>query len=150
MSYNVSFENPSCCRILSVFFLPFYSTHQTPEAKREEFRRYLERSGAIDSLTSVLVGLYEEHDRPPESTEYIRKSLGGGAGGGAIKGGAAGGGGAGAALASNHQQHQENEKLRKENKELKNQVKELNKTVETLRANLKHSREEAKKARQTG
>eukprot|EP01082_Thalassiosira_pseudonana_P009332 g8332.t1 g8332 contig29:273089-273589(-) len=53
------------------------SSYQTPDSKKEDFRRYLEKSGAIDSLTSVLVGLYEESDRPLESTEYIKKFLGG-------------------------------------------------------------------------
>ncbi|EED95581.1 predicted protein, partial [Thalassiosira pseudonana CCMP1335] len=84
-------------------------------SKKEDFRRYLEKSGAIDSLTSVLVGLYEESDRPLESTEYIKKFLGG----------------------QQQQQQQENDKLKKENDELKSRVHELNKTIETLRANLK-------------
>ncbi|KAL7535825.1 hypothetical protein ACHAWF_005287 [Thalassiosira exigua] len=122
-------------------------SYHTPDSKKEEFRRYLERSGAIDSLTSVLVGLYEDPDRPLESTEYIKKYLGGEGAGHIGKNGAVGGGGGAAALASQQQQLQENEKLRRENKDLKTQVKELNKTIETLRANLKHSREEAKKAR---
>ena len=136
---------------------------KTPESKKEEFRKYLERSGAIDSITSVLVGLYEEPDRPLESTDYIKKYLGGGGGGGGGGGESVVGGdvnnsggttttttakAAGANLASQQHQQQENEKLKKENKDLRNQVKELNKTIETLKANLKHSREEAKKARQ--
>mmetsp|Transcript_36641 Transcript_36641/g.67934 ORF Transcript_36641/g.67934 Transcript_36641/m.67934 type:complete len:146 (+) Transcript_36641:203-640(+) len=133
-------------------------SYHTPDSKKEEFRRYLERSGAIDSLTSVLVGLYEENDRPSESTDYIKNYL---------SGNSTSNGhdnindinnnnnskqrnnsnSSGAILASSQHAQQENEKLRKENKELKNQVKELNKTIETLRANLKHSREEAKRAR---
>eukprot|EP00584_Thalassiosira_punctigera_P004190 CAMPEP_0172529350 /NCGR_PEP_ID=MMETSP1067-20121228/3454_1 /TAXON_ID=265564 ORGANISM="Thalassiosira punctigera, Strain Tpunct2005C2" /NCGR_SAMPLE_ID=MMETSP1067 /ASSEMBLY_ACC=CAM_ASM_000444 /LENGTH=161 /DNA_ID=CAMNT_0013313383 /DNA_START=156 /DNA_END=637 /DNA_ORIENTATION=- len=145
-------------------------SYHTPDSKKEEFRRYLERSGAIDSLTSVLVGLYEENDRPSESTDYIKRYLGGGGGGGggpdvgggggpAVVGGGGGGGGgnadakhnrgsaAGATLATSQRGEQECEKLRKENRDLRNQVKEQNRTIETLRANLKHSREEAKRAR---
>lgn len=135
-------------------------SYHTPESKKEEFKRYLERSGAIDSLTSVLVSLYDEPDpRPLESTDYIKKYLSGEGGGGG------GGGGVGgndnningkhieprsssAHLASAQHQNQENEKLRKENKDLKQQVKDLNRTIETLRANLKHSREAAKRARE--
>jgi len=36
------------------------AVYQTPESKKEEYRRYLEKSGVIDALTKVLVGLYEE------------------------------------------------------------------------------------------
>jgi chromosome segregation ATPase len=148
--------------------MPFFSSSsflfnigigtKTAESKKEDFRRYLERSGAIDSLTSVLVGLYEETERPLESTDYIKKYLG------ASSGSHSSSDSVGDDAKQNHnastssqshrphqQQHlqqlQENDKLRKENKELRNQVKELNKTIETLRSNLKHSREEAKKAR---
>ena len=40
------------------------STFESPDARKEEFRRYLERSGVIDALTKVLVGLYEEPEKP--------------------------------------------------------------------------------------
>lgn len=42
------------------------------ESKREEFRRYLEGAGVLDALTKVLVGLYEEPDKPPDALEYPR------------------------------------------------------------------------------
>jgi hypothetical protein len=42
------------------------------ETKKEAFRKYLESAGAIDSLTRVLVALYEEQDRPSSATEYIK------------------------------------------------------------------------------
>lgn len=32
---------------------------QGNEAKKEEFRKYLEKTGVVDQLTRVLVGLYE-------------------------------------------------------------------------------------------
>ena len=85
-----------------------------------------------------------------ESTDYIKRYLGGEGGAGAISWGndTKGSGSTASSLANAQHAQQENEKLRKENRELKNQVKELNKTIETLRANLKHSREEAKRARQ--
>ncbi len=40
------------------------------ESKREEFRRYLEGTGVLDALTKVLVGLYEEPDKPSDALEY--------------------------------------------------------------------------------
>ncbi|KAL6267648.1 hypothetical protein P5V15_000722 [Pogonomyrmex californicus] len=46
-------------------------------AKREEFRKYLERSGVMDALTKILVSLYEETEKPTDALEYIRKNLGG-------------------------------------------------------------------------
>ena len=48
--------------------------------KKEEFRKYLEKSGVIDALTKVLVGLYEEPERPPNAVEYIKRYLGAPAG----------------------------------------------------------------------
>ena len=49
---------------------------QTTEAKKEEFRNYLERAGIIDQLTKVLVGLYEEPEKPGNAVDFIKKSLG--------------------------------------------------------------------------
>ena len=91
---------------------------QTPDSKKEEFRKYLEKSGVIDALTkgggrrpewcvrphvsvrclslfararsrgrrvvddvaapprAVLVGLYEEPERPPNAVDYIKRYMG--------------------------------------------------------------------------
>ena len=49
---------------------------QTTEQKKEEFRKYLEKAGVIDQLTKVLVGLYEEPEKPGNVIEFIKKSLG--------------------------------------------------------------------------
>ena len=43
---------------------------------QEEFRKYLEKAGVIDQLTKVLVGLYEEPEKPGNVIEFIKKSLG--------------------------------------------------------------------------
>lgn len=43
---------------------------QPSENKREEFRKYLERTGVMDALTKVLVSLYEEPDKPDDALEY--------------------------------------------------------------------------------
>jgi len=39
------------------------------EAKKEAFRKYLESSGVLDTLTKVLVALYEENDKPSSAVE---------------------------------------------------------------------------------
>ena len=49
---------------------------QTTEAKKEEFRTYLEKAGVIDQLTKVLVGLYEEPEKPGNAIDFIKKCLG--------------------------------------------------------------------------
>ncbi len=49
---------------------------QTTEQKKEEFRKYLEKAGVIDQLTKVLVGLYEEPEKPNNAIEFIKKCLG--------------------------------------------------------------------------
>ena len=49
---------------------------QTTEQKKEEFRKYLEKNGVIDQLTKVLVGLYEEPEKPANVSEFIKRSLG--------------------------------------------------------------------------
>eukprot|EP00218_Dolichomastix_sp_CCMP3274_P015711 CAMPEP_0170142812 /NCGR_PEP_ID=MMETSP0033_2-20121228/8623_1 /TAXON_ID=195969 /ORGANISM="Dolichomastix tenuilepis, Strain CCMP3274" /LENGTH=101 /DNA_ID=CAMNT_0010379189 /DNA_START=12 /DNA_END=317 /DNA_ORIENTATION=+ len=48
----------------------------TTETKKENFRKYLESAGVIDSLTKVLVALYEEPDKPPQGIEFLMTSLG--------------------------------------------------------------------------
>lgn len=51
--------------------------YQSSEAKKEEFRKYLEKSNVIDALTKVLVNLYEEPEKPDKPLEFIKKALGG-------------------------------------------------------------------------
>ncbi|KAL3043459.1 c-Myc-binding protein-like [Trematomus bernacchii] len=50
--------------------------YRAPESKREQFRRYLEKSGVLDSITSVLVALYEEADKPDNALDFIKLHLG--------------------------------------------------------------------------
>lgn len=45
------------------------------EAKREQFRRYLERSGVIDSLSKALIRLYEETNKPDDAIRFVRKYM---------------------------------------------------------------------------
>ncbi|XP_028249588.1 C-Myc-binding protein [Parambassis ranga] len=50
--------------------------YRASESKREQFRRYLEKSGVLDTLTSVLVALYEEADKPNNPLDFIKLHLG--------------------------------------------------------------------------
>ncbi len=76
------------------------SASQTSDSKKEEFRKYLEKSGVIDALTKVLVGLYEEPERPANAVDYVKRYMGASAGG-------------------------DSEALKRENEELKQQLDEL-------------------------
>jgi len=49
---------------------------QNAESKKEEFQRYLEKSGVIDALTKVLVGLYEVPEKPNNAIDFIKEYLG--------------------------------------------------------------------------
>ena len=84
------------------------SSYQTPDSKKEEFRKYLEKSGVIDALTKVLVGLYEEPERPPNAVDYIKRYMGAPTG------------------VDVEALRTENESLRKEREELRNTIDELN------------------------
>ncbi len=52
------------------------STYKPADSKREEFRKYLEKSGVLDALTKSLVTLYEETDKPLNVIDFVQKSLG--------------------------------------------------------------------------
>jgi len=87
------------------------SSYQTPESKKEEFRKYLEKSGVIDALTRVLVGLYEEPERPQNAIDYIKRYMGAPA-------------------------NVDVDAIRNENEEMKAKIKELTRTVEELNSSL--------------
>lgn len=77
------------------------------ESKKDEFRKYLERTGVIDAITRVLVGLYEEPS-VPNAMEYVKTHLGAHA-------------------------NIDVEGLERENQELKRQVQTLKKQLEASR-----------------
>mmetsp|Transcript_25586 Transcript_25586/g.44118 ORF Transcript_25586/g.44118 Transcript_25586/m.44118 type:complete len:103 (+) Transcript_25586:51-359(+) len=49
---------------------------QPSDSKKDEYRKYLERSGVIDALTKVLVALYEEPEKPSNALDFIKQYLG--------------------------------------------------------------------------
>jgi hypothetical protein len=52
------------------------SAYKPADSKREEFRKYLEKSGVLDALTKTLVTLYEESDKPNDALDFLKKNLG--------------------------------------------------------------------------
>ena len=88
---------------------------QTTEQKKEEFRKFLEKTGVIDQLTKVLVGLYEEPEKPQNAVDFIKRSLGA-------------------------PQESDTDMLKAENEELNRKVAELTKRVEALQRELEAER----------
>jgi len=72
----------------------------------------------VDAMTKVLVGLYEEPDRPPNAIDYVKKYLGTSASISAV----------------------DYEAIRSENEKLKAEVRDLKGTVEELKRALKEAR----------
>ncbi|KAI8921709.1 hypothetical protein BC831DRAFT_476032 [Entophlyctis helioformis] len=83
------------------------NTYQAVDQKKEDFRKYLERNGIIDALTKVLVGLYEEPEKPDSPIDYVKQFLGG-------------------------PSDVDTEALRHENEELKRKVEELQARIDEL------------------
>lgn len=54
------------------------ATYKAGDSKREEFRKYLEKSGVLDALTKVLVGLYEEPEKPNNALDFLKQHIGAG------------------------------------------------------------------------
>jgi len=52
------------------------SAKMSQDAKKDEFRKYLEKTGVIDMLTKSLVQLYEEPDKPSDAVDYLKGQVG--------------------------------------------------------------------------
>merc|ERR1712179_843313 len=52
------------------------TSYKAADSKREEFRKYLEKAGVLDALTKVLVGLYEEPEKPNNALDLLKQHLG--------------------------------------------------------------------------
>ncbi|XP_055375291.1 c-Myc-binding protein homolog [Condylostylus longicornis] len=46
------------------------------DSRRDEFRKYLERSGVIDEFTKVLIKLFNTQERPENAIQFIFENLG--------------------------------------------------------------------------
>eukprot|EP00808_Paulinella_micropora_P020181 g13152.t1 len=52
-----------------------YVQNGEKEGKKEDFQKYLEKSGVMDALTKVLVVLYETEDKPSNAIEFLKETL---------------------------------------------------------------------------
>ncbi|XP_057601564.1 c-Myc-binding protein-like [Hippopotamus amphibius kiboko] len=50
--------------------------YKATDSKCQQFRRYLEKSGVLDTLTKVLVALYEEPEKPNNALDFLKHHLG--------------------------------------------------------------------------
>merc|ERR1712212_38751 len=53
------------------------SAKMSQDAKKDEFRKYLEKAGVLELLTKSLVQLYEEPEKPSDGLSYMKKAVGG-------------------------------------------------------------------------
>jgi len=90
------------------------STGKHMDQKKEEFRKYLSDAGVLELLTSNLVRLYEEPEKPTDAMEYLKNNIGG-----------------------SKEDKEAITKLKEENQTLKQKVAELQKAEEDLKAKLK-------------
>jgi hypothetical protein len=90
------------------------STGKPMDQKKEEFRKYLSDAGVLELLTSNLVRLYEEPEKPTDAMEYLKNNIGG-----------------------SKEDKEAIAKLKEENQTLKQKVAELQKAEEDLKAKLK-------------
>jgi len=56
---------------------PTMSAKMSQDAKKDEFRKYLEKAGVLELLTKSLVQLYEEPEKPSDGLSYMKKAVGG-------------------------------------------------------------------------
>ncbi|NP_001017035.1 C-Myc-binding protein [Xenopus tropicalis] len=52
------------------------ANYKAADSKREQFRRYLEKAGVLDTLTKVLVALYEEPEKPNNALDFLKQHMG--------------------------------------------------------------------------
>merc|ERR1712212_1415694 len=55
------------------------SAKMSQDAKKDEFRKYLEKAGVLELLTKSLVQLYEEPEKPSDALSYLKNTVGGSA-----------------------------------------------------------------------
>lgn len=96
------------------------NNYQSANYKKEEYKKYLEKTGVSDALTKVLVALYEEPDRPKNAIEYIKKHLGG----------------------SSSNSYTDTEQLKNENKSLKQEIRDLENKIGELKIQMEKMEEE--------
>ncbi|XP_075751112.1 c-Myc-binding protein [Rhipicephalus microplus] len=49
-----------------------YRTFAPVDSKKEDFRKYIEKSGLLERMTLALVSLFEEQERPENAIAYFK------------------------------------------------------------------------------
>lgn len=49
---------------------------QPIDTKRDDYRKYLEKSGLVEAVSKVLVHLYHEKEKPANAIDYILTNIG--------------------------------------------------------------------------
>jgi len=96
------------------------------DARREEFRKYLEKEGVLESLTKALVALYEEPDKPSDALSFVRNNF---------------------AASEMQAVKAQLENLTKENDQLKNKISTLENEKSKLEDRVQELEEQAKQAK---
>ncbi|XP_075552746.1 c-Myc-binding protein isoform X1 [Dermacentor variabilis] len=60
---------------LFISMAPSVETFTPVDSKKEEFRKYLEKSGVFERLTIALVSLFEEQEKPENAIAYVKAHL---------------------------------------------------------------------------
>ena len=97
--------------------LIFIYKKQNNQGKKDEFTKYLEQEGTVESLTEALMSLYEESEAfgwPKFPTDYIKANLK-------------------STSENDNEKIIQNDKLREENKLLKKRIIELERNIERVK-----------------
>ncbi|XP_057684054.1 c-Myc-binding protein-like isoform X2 [Corythoichthys intestinalis] len=43
--------------------------------KREDFKRYLEKTGVLDTLTNAMTALYREDEKPDNALDFLKRQI---------------------------------------------------------------------------
>jgi hypothetical protein len=55
--------------------IPFVMAEKDIEKRREQYKRYLEEKRVMDTLSKLIVSIYEKPEKPPDALTYIRDFL---------------------------------------------------------------------------
>ena len=97
---------------------------QASDGKRDEFTNYLEKGGLVESLTDVLMNLYDETEKPKFPTQYIKDNL----------------------KSSSEAENEviiQNNKIKEENRILKQKIMEYERKIERLKKEIEEKQSQA-------
>lgn len=72
---SVAEKSHSRARALTQLVYAQDTSSGTVDSKKEDFRKYLQDTGVTQALTSSLVDLYEEAERPKNALDYVCRHM---------------------------------------------------------------------------